>query len=145
MELILNAAWLIIAVASYILYFRRLARRGPERDRGPSQFPSLVALSCALAILFPVISLSDDLQEMQAAVLEVSPSRLVIKKSGMNDTSHLGKKLNQAFLIVSPLVMDASWINLGFAPTRQPFEAILRPHLTALCRAPPAFVIPQTS
>lgn len=144
MELILNAVWLVIAVASYVLYFR-LARRGPERDRGPSPFCSMVALSCALAILFPVISLSDDLQEMQAAVVEVSPSRLVIKKYGMNDPSNLRKKLHQVFSIVSPFVMDVRWVNLGGIATRQPSIAIPRPHLTVLCRAPPSFVALQTS
>ena len=48
MELLSNIVWLAVAVAA----FRYAPRRGAR---------VMIALSCALALLFPIISLSDDL------------------------------------------------------------------------------------
>src|SRR3984893_12705435 len=105
MELITNAVWLILAVVSYVLLIRRNASRRLEPAHSLGGFRSIVALSCALAILFPIISLSDDLQEMQAAVVEVSSSRPVLKKFGINDPLNPRKKIHQGSFIVSPFVL----------------------------------------
>src|ERR1700681_2293431 len=94
MELTLNLVWAIIAVASYALLFRHLSSRA-EHARSPSRSPCVVALTCVLAILFPVISLSDDLHEMQAALVEASPSVLVIKKCVVNHSSNHARALHQ--------------------------------------------------
>jgi hypothetical protein len=49
MELALNLAWFIIAVASNILLVRRLASRGAEPVLGPSQWQGVVALAFVCA------------------------------------------------------------------------------------------------
>jgi MFS superfamily sulfate permease-like transporter len=60
MELLLNLIWLLLMVPAYQLW--RSTRHHPEVY--PSSFVVLV-LACALAILFPVISASDDIQAMR--------------------------------------------------------------------------------
>jgi hypothetical protein len=59
MELILNLAWALSAVAilSYWLRYARLV--------GASRRTQIVALAVLILILFPVISVTDDLQAMQ--------------------------------------------------------------------------------
>jgi hypothetical protein len=145
MELILNAAWLIIAVVSYVLLIRRNASRSLEPAHSPGGFRSIVALSCALAVLFPVISLSDDLQEMQAAVVEVLSSRPVIKKFGVNDPLNPRKKIHQGSFIASPFVTDVGWVTLGGIAIQPTLDWVPSPHLNLLSRAPPSLLAIQTS
>jgi hypothetical protein len=70
MELTLNVLWLACAVALSALLVRRLAHGARRTAGGLAPWQSIVLLICALAILFPVISMSDDLQETQCLIGE---------------------------------------------------------------------------
>jgi hypothetical protein len=59
MELILNLAWGLLALASVCLWARVESRRGAERRR------PVIALLMLIVILFPIISVSDDLWSIQ--------------------------------------------------------------------------------
>jgi hypothetical protein len=59
MELILNIAWAVLAVVMGFLWLRFGLREGFNRRT------QLVALTVLVLILFPVISVSDDLQAAQ--------------------------------------------------------------------------------
>jgi hypothetical protein len=59
MELLLNLAWVLVAIASLCLWFRFGRLAGCDRRA------SFVALAMLLVILFPVISVSDDLWSVQ--------------------------------------------------------------------------------
>jgi hypothetical protein len=141
MEIILNAVWLVIAVASYVLLVRHFANRSPEFGHCEGQFRSIIALSCVLAILFPIISLSDDLQEMQASVAEVPPSGVLIKKFGVNNPSNLGKKSHHVSFIVSSFMAGMLWLNLRKVATLHAVDAVPLLPLTTPSRAPPTFGI----
>lgn len=81
MELALNAIWFFVVVVGYTLLWRSLSAR--SSDRCKKQFNAAtctVALALALAILFPVISLSDDLQDLSATVEDTAAARVLIKK-----------------------------------------------------------------
>jgi len=73
MELLLNLLWIAIALAAFSLLW---ASRGLS-----SQLPkvpywkAVLALACVLALLFPVVSASDDLHPTQA-VLEDATKRI---------------------------------------------------------------------
>jgi len=67
MELLLNIAWLLLALPAYWLW--RTATRGPKARRSSSV---LVVLGCTLAILFPVVSASDDIQAMRPEMEEAA-------------------------------------------------------------------------
>jgi hypothetical protein len=58
-EIFLNLAWLVVALLSVVLWLRYEHRTGKER-----RLP-LIALAMLLLILFPVISVSDDLWSIQ--------------------------------------------------------------------------------
>jgi membrane-associated PAP2 superfamily phosphatase len=59
MELALNLLWAVLTVILLWLWVRHAPRKGASR------WAQLVAMTLALWILFPVISLTDDLQSVQ--------------------------------------------------------------------------------
>jgi hypothetical protein len=59
MELFLNLVWTALAVASFCLWVRH------EKRDGTTRCLPLIALVMLLVILFPVISVSDDLWSVQ--------------------------------------------------------------------------------
>jgi hypothetical protein len=139
MELTLNLLWAIIAAASYALLFRNLASRKMNHARGPSRSQCLIALTCVLAILFPVISLSDDLHEMQATLEEASSSVLVIKKCVVNRSSNPARTLHQVPFVLASFATSARRAVLGFVTAEQIARFSSAPHPSTLARAPPAF------
>jgi hypothetical protein len=73
MELLLNLVWLALAMLSIALFVAK--RRATAGKSHASQATALLALGCVLALLFPVVSASDDLHPTQA-VLEDATKRI---------------------------------------------------------------------
>ncbi len=74
MELLLNLAWVALALAA----FSALLRSRSAKSQGRHKLPygkALLALTCVLVLLFPVVSASDDLHPAQA-VLEEATKRI---------------------------------------------------------------------
>ena len=69
MELLLNLAWLLLAVPAYCLW--RDSRYVHAR-RTITSAQCILALGCALVMLFPVVSATDDLHAMRSE-MEESP------------------------------------------------------------------------
>ena len=145
MELILNVAWFVIAAASYALLAWRFASRGTERARGSIRCQCIVALSCALAISFPVISLTDDLHEMQATFVELSSSRTVMKKYGANHRLTPVCTPHQMTYVVSSFGADVGWVAFGNTATQRKVHLSPVLLLTTLGRAPPPLFATQIS
>ena len=145
MELALNLVWVIIAVASYALLFRYLAGRGTGHSCVPSRSQCIIALTCALAILFPVISLTDDLHEMQATVEDASLSGLVLKKCAASHPSTSKRISHQDNFIFAPFATSARWAVLGVVEAERVVRPTPRLHRSAIGRAPPSFATTQIS
>jgi hypothetical protein len=73
MELLLNLVWLALALLSFLLF--AIKRKTTVRHSHVSFGTALLALACALVLLFPVVSASDDLHPTQA-VLEDATKRI---------------------------------------------------------------------
>jgi|SRR5579863_3761528 len=72
MELLLNLAWLLLALPAWWLW------RQSSRTRAAGKLSSmqcLLALGCLLVLLFPVISATDDVHAMRAEMEESSPGK----------------------------------------------------------------------
>ncbi|TAM79485.1 MAG: hypothetical protein EPN47_16910 [Acidobacteria bacterium] len=82
MEALLNFLWLVIALCAFVRWGRQTVR--PARKAHPLSrtFAPLVALACALAVLFPAISATDDLHPALFLAEDVSTSRRNIAPSG---------------------------------------------------------------
>jgi len=73
METLLNLLWLIVALGLIGLWrFRWCSSR---QNRGSGVLPEIVAIGCAISLLLPVISLTDDLHPEIVAVDTVSGKR----------------------------------------------------------------------
>jgi hypothetical protein len=138
-ELVLNALWFILAVASFALLFRGFANHNAEHSRGPSRFQCVVALGCVLAILFPVISLTDDLHDMQAAVEDPSSPGVTVKKFGVNRQVTPIRAQHQLLFIVSLLDVTIGLAALGNTSTRRTVLLSSGLSLNLFGRAPPRF------
>jgi len=79
MELFLNLLWLMLALPAFLVLRHHSAS---ARSSGkPSHPGSLVLLGCLLALLFPVVSASDDLHSASIEMEESSVSKRAVKQS----------------------------------------------------------------
>jgi hypothetical protein len=70
MEQALNLLWLGLALAGFALLGSNLSRTAEHANRPPSHRQKMMAMSCALIILFFVVSMTDDLHNQEAFVEE---------------------------------------------------------------------------
>lgn len=141
MEFALNLVWAVIAAASYALLFRYLATRGAGHATRSRRAQCVIALTCALAIIFPIISLTDDLHELQATLEEASPSCLIVKKCVARHSSAPERTLYHPILIHGLSAIRALCAIFGSIEARQtvrPSPGIFR---SWFGRAPPHFAV----
>jgi hypothetical protein len=78
MELLLNLAWLLLGIPAYLLWRRTTAKQ----RHGIGALQCLLALGCALVMLFPVVSATDDLHAMRAEMEESPVSKHGLRQAG---------------------------------------------------------------
>lgn len=84
MELLLNLAWLLLALPAYWLWRRGTGARNARRLTA-LQF--LLTLACALVLLFPVISATDDVHAMRAEMEDSAVGERAVRPSGSEKAS----------------------------------------------------------
>jgi hypothetical protein len=132
----LNLLWLLFALGSLVFWW---APWSAQERKNKNTLLSLGGLSCVLLLLFPVISLTDDLQEIQAlaeyagsSTRLVSCSRRALASFDSSKESHpFVVSLDFAPLISFPAAFQGQ-VLLGGAPS--PASAPRRP---VQGRAPP--------
>lgn len=70
MELVFNLIWVLLACGSLLAW--TLARRDADSTSLPAYSRGLVILACILFVLFPVISISDDVAQTPALTEDVT-------------------------------------------------------------------------
>ena len=81
MELLLNLCWLLLTVPAFYCWVRR-------RNRAESRpYIIIIALTCLLTLLFPVISASDDLHAMRPEMEDSSATKRALKQAGVDKAS----------------------------------------------------------
>ncbi|MGD0567945.1 MAG: hypothetical protein ABSA78_06035 [Candidatus Sulfotelmatobacter sp.] len=134
MELLLNLAWVLLALPAYWLWRRdteaRLARR-------ITPLQCMLALGCVLILLFPVISASDDLHAMRAEMEESATSKRTVRQASGEKNSAWINRLQGA----PAAVASAVWL---VAPKVELLEVVVvrsfvssRPSVVHAGRAPP--------
>jgi hypothetical protein len=111
MELLLNLAWLLLALPAFWLW---RGSRAACAGRGFTSLQSLLALGSMLVILFPVVSATDDLHAMRAEMEESLASKRSVCQSS-SDKPSASKWQYQPALLFRPLFFvlpDRSWIGL---------------------------------
>jgi hypothetical protein len=84
MELLLNLAWLLLALPACWLWRSSRSGRGCHRS---TSLQCLLALAAALVMLFPVVSATDDLHAMRAEMEESPASKRSVRQSGNEKAS----------------------------------------------------------
>jgi hypothetical protein len=102
MELALNLVWVCVAIVGIGLLCRSLAHTAPCPDQPGGHWRKIVAMSCALIILFFVISMTDDLHDQEIVVEENKFSRIV-PATGTSAASTPCHAIFRVFLVDSPL------------------------------------------
>ncbi len=123
MELLLNLIWLLIAVASFARWRRRLMAVRANRRSHLRAVAPLLAFVCALAIVFPVISVTDDLHA-QLAVTDDSSARRrsSLSLSGGHESLSKGKLSSPPALLSTSALepafrsLVAGWIVMDSCP-----------------------------
>jgi hypothetical protein len=134
MEIFLNLCWLLLVVPA-LLTWRRQARS--SHGRGHAALLRLGALGCALVLLFPVISASDDLHALRQE-MEESSSKLKAGASAKGSPIaifHLAAAIPARTTFVSP----GEGVS-GGAHVYGSVRSLLRPLGPSHGRAPPAAV-----
>ncbi len=127
MESFLNIAWASVAALLVCLWLRFGERDGSERRR------QIIAVAVLIAILLPVISVSDDLLAMQKATETDTCQR---RDQYLASNAHT---VLPFVAVLSPALFDG--LPLGFiryvAPSALPTTSLLRPECAALQNRPP--------
>jgi hypothetical protein len=129
MELLLNLAWLLLALPAYWLW------RGRTTTRPSNSLQCLLALACVLVILFPVISATDDLLVMRAEMEESPVSKRSLRIS--SDKASLSGCHNPAAMVSSSCAVSPGgedWIQVSTPSLSIPAPPAVERH----SRAPPA-------
>jgi hypothetical protein len=138
MELLLNALWLLFSAGALLtwLYLGRTARTNRSLCYGS------VILGCALVLLFPVISMTDDLYAQQLTVEDASAtSKKLLKIADRSKAPvNVHHPLSGVLLFSSD---DPSWQAIGLlrCPSQTVVSSLAPVHSSG--RAPPFHFIPD--
>ena len=134
MELLLNLAWLLLALPAYWVWKRDA---GTRSARQVSSLQCLLALGCALVLLFPVISASDDLHAMRAEMEDSSVSKRTVRQASSEKSSAWVNRLQgpPAIVVDAVQVFAAGAALLEVSVIR--VTPLARPCLLHAGRAPP--------
>lgn len=136
MELLLNLAWLLLALpACWLWRGSRFARTG----RQITGLQCLLSLACMLVILFPVVSATDDLHAMRAEMEESPLSKRSIcqKTTGKPAGSKVRTQPSLTVTFRFVPVQDMVWRS----PRISPISLAAAPAISPTGRAPPVFVL----
>ena len=127
LELLLNLCWLLLFAPAFCLWVRR--RSG--------SLQSVITLVCLLSLLFPVISVTDDLHAMRQEMEESSPGKRMLKQAGTHAVGAGSFNPQPAHLI------SAIWVPQCNDVCGRIHDAPAKVFLTACtafcpCRAPPS-------
>ena len=84
MELLLNLAWLLLALPAYHLWRDSGCVRAGRRITSAQ---CILALGCLLVVLFPVVSATDDLHAMRAEMEESQVSKRSLRQASSDGPS----------------------------------------------------------
>ena len=134
MELLLNLAWLLLALPAYWLW---RASRTTHAGRTFGSLQCLLSLGCLLVVLFPVVSATDDLRAMRAEMEESPSSKRTIRQASGDKASAWKLQTPPALAWTSNhllIVNNGDWHQLPAPDLSVPAP----PAIARAGRAPPA-------
>jgi len=136
MELLLNLAWLLLALPAYGIWRQGAAAKRPNRFRS---LQGLLALGCLLVLLFPIISATDDLHAMRAEMEEPGASKRSVRQASQDKFSVKVSRLHNPPAILenaSAFALSCDSWRESVITSSSPLAA---PSILRAGRAPPIF------
>lgn len=118
MELTLNLVWVCVAIAGILAMVAVLSRATASPDGRASTRQKIVAMCCALVILFFVISMTDDLHGEAILFEEKRPSRVLFEAANPAPPS-----IVQAVPFVFLLRVSYARLTVDLPAIRRPIDA----------------------
>jgi hypothetical protein len=138
MELLLNLAWLLLALPAFWLWRRNFHTRALGKL---GSLQCLLALACLLVLLFPVISATDDLHVMRTEMEESSPGKRSARQAAAEKTSVWHSRWQTLPAVVAATATFAplveGWHKSFSVPQSEPAAPLIR----RASRAPPSFLL----
>jgi hypothetical protein len=120
MELLLNIAWVLLALPACWLWRRNAEARQIRRLSG---LQCLLALGCVLVLLFPVISATDDLHAMRAEMEDSVNSKRAVRQAGGEKNSAWVNRLQAPPVAVA----SSGWLALPEVGRYEVVVSFVRP------------------
>lgn len=138
MELLLNLAWLLLAVPAYRLW---RGSRTPSARGKLTALQALLALGCVLVVLFPIISATDDLCAMRTEMEESSSSRRSARQACNDKASASNVRLQgPPALLETPIIISADKVPAELLP-ESAFHPLTVSRFRHFGRAPPEYSV----
>jgi hypothetical protein len=133
MESLLNLVWVLLALPAYWLWRSRDSRA----ERRFQSLQCLLALGCALTLLFPVISATDDLHAMRAEMEESGTNKRSLRQV-VSDKSPLWNSRWQSSPALAVSAIAWPVLNQGWRESSSPlFSLPAAPLVLRASRGPP--------
>lgn len=137
MELLLNLAWLLLALPACWLW--RSAASTPQQRRF-SSLQCLLALAGVLVLLFPVISATDDLLAMRTEMEEYSPGKRTVRQAGADRCSACNSRFDGPPVLIAASVSFALENEHGILSHQETPFLPVGVSISTASRAPPSRV-----
>lgn len=128
MELALNIGWLVISAAAFVFFAWHAVNQG----KAQSFSIACIALVCIVCLLFPVVSMTDDLNS-SVAMPEASKLRRLA------DLTHGAHLFSFALLVLIYAPQARNWASLALKPEPQPADQA-RLYFNLSRRPPPSIL-----
>ncbi|MFZ0318153.1 MAG: hypothetical protein WAL56_03430 [Candidatus Sulfotelmatobacter sp.] len=138
MELLLNLAWVLMALPAYWLW-RRGA--GARLDRKVTALQCLLALGCVMVLLFPVISATDDLHAMRSEMEESSTSKRAVRQASGDKYSAWVNRLQGPPALVANVEWNPAPLAERLEVSDLCLDVLARPSHRRAGRAPPSSLL----
>jgi HAMP domain-containing protein len=132
MELLLNLLWLLLALPAWWVWRRQ--------DRSFDSLRCVLVLACALVLLFPVISATDDLQAMRQEMEESTPSKRTLKQAGIENSSVRSHFTAPPARLAASVLLPPCFEIFGRVSAMQAPAPVLALARVASGRSPPSFL-----
>lgn len=113
MELALNLCWLAVVVGVYFLWLRRPRFRGRSLQSRREGVGAMLVLACILVLIFPIISVSDDVRAACEFLEEPSSDQPLAKSLEIQKRVPLGQLPTPVAAVAHPETDAASLRTLG--------------------------------
>ena len=137
MELFLNLCWLSLLLPAWLLWWRRNGAGSPAKSPAVGPLVFVCALGCALILLFPVISATDDLHAMRAEMEEFAPGKRGVCQVAVEKASVWHSRWQNLPAVVATTASFSLVSEGRLELSAVPLAAPVAPSILRASRAPP--------